>query len=533
MDFARRVRTKAQTNHKLVSLENTYPQNIQFYHLPPTRDISLQEFEDIAIERIKVFRILEQAAAKNLRHWAPEYKDSILEELNSQKLKNYVRLIQVSTLDEKKKESELLARERDYISHFVLRFAYCRTDELRRWFVTREMELFRLKYAVLSSAEVKKFLDQNSLNHVPLTEDQKNEIRDGLVDSTPTGSDKLEYFKVKFTDVLDLVRSRKCFLKEGFAYVSTSDFYSVVAAKHQENIESGLKRTLRKLPEIEDDERLSGFLKGINSSYTGKDYTLSDTAYVPIESLDQLSKKSFPLCARMCHETLRAKHHMKHDGRQQYGLFLKGIGVSLDDSLRFWREEFTKLMDSDKFEKSYVYNIKHNYGKAGSMTNYTPYSCLKVIALPSPNPQQCHGCPYKIFETQTLKTKLGGYGIGPAHVQEILNYSNKGHYQLACARYFEVTHDTHLEEGINHPNRYFEMSQKVMEKRAPTAATGPVRKSDKVSRKAGTDIVLQKKKFLADSMYDEELWNITQEAENHDLTQKQWDEDLDMSEINY
>lgn len=132
MDFALRVRTKQQTNPKLVSLENTYPQNIQFYHLPPIRDISLQEFEDIAIERIKVFRILEQAAAKNLRHYSNEYKDSILEELNSQKLKNYVRLIQVSTLDEKKKEAELLARERDYISHFILRFAYCRTDELRR-----------------------------------------------------------------------------------------------------------------------------------------------------------------------------------------------------------------------------------------------------------------------------------------------------------------------------------------------------------------------------------------------------------------
>lgn len=133
MDFARRVRTKPQTNQKLISLENSYPQNIQFYHIPPTRDIGLQEFEDIAIERIKVFRILEQAAAKNLRPKSNEYKDSILEELNAQKLKNYVRLIQIGTLDEKKKEAELLARERDYISHFVLRFAYCRSDELRRF----------------------------------------------------------------------------------------------------------------------------------------------------------------------------------------------------------------------------------------------------------------------------------------------------------------------------------------------------------------------------------------------------------------
>lgn len=203
---------------------------------------------------------------------------------------------------------------------------------------------------------------------------------------------------------------------------------------------------------------------------------------------------------------------------------------------RFWREEFSKIMEADKFDKSYVYNIKHNYGKAGSMTNYTPYSCLKIIALPNPNPQQCHGCPFKIYETQTLKTKLAGYGIGTAHVQEVLNYSSKGHFQLACARYFEVTHDTHLEEGINHPNRYFEMSQKVMEKRAPTAVTSAAKKTEKVQRKTNTDLVLQKKKLLADTMYDDELWNVTLEAEqreNDEITRKEWDEDLDMSELNY
>lgn len=191
-------------------------------------------------------------------------------------------------------------------------------------------------------------------------------------------------------------------------------------------------------------------------------------------------------------------------------------------------------MEADKFDKSYVYNIKHNYGKAGSMTNYTPYSCLKVIALPNPNPQQHHGCPFKIYETQTLKTKLTGYGIGPAHVQEVLNYSSKGHFQLACARYFEVTHDTHLEEGINHPNRYFEMSQKVMEKRAPTVPTAATKKTDKIPRKTTTDLVLQKKKLLADTMYDEELWNVTREAEqkeSEEITRKEWDEDLDMSEL--
>lgn len=48
------------------------------------------------------------------------------------------------------------------------------------------------------------------------------------------------------------------------------------------------------------------------------------------------------------HVFLRSDHHLKHQARQQYGLFLKGAGLPLDQALTFWRSEFTKKMDSDK-----------------------------------------------------------------------------------------------------------------------------------------------------------------------------------------
>ena len=51
---------------------------------------------------------------------------------------------------------------------------------------------------------------------------------------------------------------------------------------------------------------------------------------------------------RHLHETLRSTHHLKHGGRMQYGLFIKGIGLSLEHSLKFWRDEFTKVVDADK-----------------------------------------------------------------------------------------------------------------------------------------------------------------------------------------
>lgn len=45
---------------------------------------------------------------------------------------------------------------------------------------------------------------------------------------------------------------------------------------------------------------------------------------------------------RNLHEALKTNHHLRHYGRLQYLLFLKGIGLPLEESLKFWRNEFSK-----------------------------------------------------------------------------------------------------------------------------------------------------------------------------------------------
>jgi DNA primase large subunit len=45
---------------------------------------------------------------------------------------------------------------------------------------------------------------------------------------------------------------------------------------------------------------------------------------------------------RHLHESLKQNHHLKHYGRLQYNLFLKGIGLPVDESLKFFRGEFSK-----------------------------------------------------------------------------------------------------------------------------------------------------------------------------------------------
>lgn len=81
-----------------------------------------------------------------------------------------------------------------------------------------------------------------------------------------------------------------------------------------------------------------------------------------------------------------------------------------EDALEYWRQEFTKSMDLEKFNKGYLYNIKHMYGKVGNMTDYSAYSCYKII-MDNVGPGEHHGCPFRHWDADILKQKLSDQGV--------------------------------------------------------------------------------------------------------------------------
>ncbi|KTF77004.1 hypothetical protein cypCar_00009779 [Cyprinus carpio] len=223
--------------------------------------------------------------------------------------------------------------------------------------------------------------------------------------------------------------------------------------------------TARSLPAVQSDERLQPLLSHLSHAYVGQDYSIQkNIGKISLEQIDALSGKSFPLCMRHLHKALRENHHLRHGGRMQYGLFLKGIGLSLEQALQFWRSEFVKgKVDADKFDKAYAYSVRHMFGKEGKRTDYTPYSCMKVILSNPPSQGDYHGCPFRHSDPELLKQKLQNYKVSPSGTNQILELVKGMHYQLACQKYFELTHN--VEDAgfsLNHPNQYFTESQKLL-----------------------------------------------------------------------
>jgi len=450
-------------SRKTVALEklekSSYDHDLQLYREIPDFSINLDEFEEWAVERLKVLQLLEQLSLKGNSNSYEEFTKTVINEIKKEGLKHMYKLVIGNRYKDYEENCE--ARKRDVCSHFILRLIYCKNDELRKWFISREIELFKLRWSLLSRNEKLKFLSSNNTNYTAVNEEELKLMTENMSSFNTAGGNN-EYFKVCWTHVLELVRQRKVYLCDGFAYVLQTDVISGICQMFRSELSLELTKCFQKFNVICDDERFGAFIKYLHQSYMGKNYSVSENmSTLTINNIDQASKDSFPLCMKRLHVVLRSEHHLKHQARQQYGLFLKGAGLPLDQALVFWKSEFTKKIDADKFDKQYSYNIRHNYGKEGKKTNYTPYSCMKII-MGAVGVDEYHGCPYKHTNSQALKQLLDASNISSQNVEEILTLSQNGHYQIACTKYFEVKHGASPSStAINHPNQFFEESQKL------------------------------------------------------------------------
>ena len=133
---------------------------------------------------------------------------------------------------------------------------------------------------------------------------------------------------------------------------------------------------------------------------------------------------------QLIHKHLNINSHLKHSGRLQYGLFLKGVGLSLDESLQFFKSKFSKVTNEDKFERQYAYGIRHNYGKEGKRADYFPYNCTKVQNLPTAGPGESHGCHFKEYSEDKIRKILYDSKLKDSDVLAILDKKRNNEFSV-------------------------------------------------------------------------------------------------------
>lgn len=403
------------------------------------------------------------------------------------------------------RSSELAAeRKKDHYSHFILRLAFSQTEELRRRYSRLETMLFQLRYKSDDSRERNAFIKSLNFDWEVLSAEEEEELRDDLRAATYVGKDEEQgWFKVEWERVPDLVGQRKVMLKRGMAYVPLREQMSLVIAEFTKRLDKALEVTARAIPRLDEDDRLSPILAHLSKSFTAPDSTyddenanISSSLQPTAQNIDALSKH-FPLCMQNLHMELRKNSHLKHYGRLQYTLFLKGLGLTLEDCIMFWRRSF-KLMTDEKFDKEYKYNVRHAYGDVGGDANrrgrgYTPYSCQKLTTEALPGSGQSHGCPYRTYNPDNLVALLQNVGLSDREVLKgVREDVGRQRYHVACNRVFDHVHKREIKEvkdggmwpaseldTIVHPNTYFKRSFLLKHLGEDTGGGGgPVKKED-------------------------------------------------------
>jgi len=433
---------------------------ISLYLVPPVHEVTLEDFEQAAVERLNVLKEIDEAHAKGLKPQELQHR-----------LREVARRIPLKTREEER---------RDALGHFALRLAYGAREHEQAWLVRQETLLLRfrmenqLQLGVLDTAAL---LRGSGVEYPALSEEALAAHHAQLAQLLPAGTPAAaaralqgsDYYVVPFERALDLVARRRCLVVAGAALVYKSDLVGIVLSHFQSLLKEALARVPTAAKEgaakgrLHADERVAGVLGLLShaSLTSAADHKWDEAGGLDMARLDEVAGRSFPACMRALLQGLRQQHKLKHMGRMQLGLFLKGAGVTLEESLAFWREEFTKVMPEKTFEQQYAYNIRHNYGKEGRRADYTPYACVKIIASGSSSQgaDLHHGCPFKNWEAERVQALLARSGAPPAAVAEVVQSVRDHHYQIACRRFFELTHPgADRQVATKHPNQYLRES---------------------------------------------------------------------------
>jgi len=92
---------------------------------------------------------------------------------------------------------------KDFYSHFILRLAYCRSEDLRRWFLSNELELFKWRFVNNAPDDRGTWLRSHGLKYEAITRDEYDEVKEELAQTLSSRRDldagqidRAEHYKV-------------------------------------------------------------------------------------------------------------------------------------------------------------------------------------------------------------------------------------------------------------------------------------------------------------------------------------------------
>ena len=112
-----------------------------------------------------------------------------------------------SLLNMQSTDTTLEQRQNDDLSHWLLKLGFCRTNELKRWFLTNEVALFKLRFTMLNHKLRKSLYKKHNLDFPIIPKEEianKKSLLQDLIVSNKTDVLGTDWYRVPFHHVNQL-----------------------------------------------------------------------------------------------------------------------------------------------------------------------------------------------------------------------------------------------------------------------------------------------------------------------------------------
>ncbi|XP_026748604.2 DNA primase large subunit-like [Galleria mellonella] len=353
----------------------------------------------------------------------------------------------------------------DNVGHYML----CVTAILNKswdfvqFILKAEMELFRRRILSISAYDMRSFAkkvircikkhDKIPSFMEPLLVISRHLMLKDLAQHICSSSHSIECtshcIQLNFRHCLQFIAKRQVELRNGIVYLPCGKWKQYLILLFSMNVRHRIMNT--NLEPLKGDPRVKDLLLKFKT-HLEKDSDCNSNKLCS-KDVDKVLK-FFPPCMYNLHSSLRKKHRLSHSQRFYYTLFLKDIGMPVEEAVDFWKREYslspngshTCCHNWDKDEKKYVYGIRHMYGLEGGRKSYSSVSCQHIQSADV----SCNegGCPFKGFDIDKL-VKVLKLDHKEPFLSQINELRNKNQYTSACVTYLKYSHNVACDNSLN------------------------------------------------------------------------------------
>ncbi len=348
-----------------------------------------------------------------------------------------------------------LSYQDSFKGHLLLRLAASTSKKLKSWLVETEGDVFDYEFLHEHDLGMKRAVLKEifGYKHVKTIADlvQKEDIKFGSdLEKAYQGSDRgKEFIAVYFSQVEKMLSWRRMIeIHKGWLIARPHEFRGDLKRKFEKKLETVIDEACDL---IEEDSEVEKLVLSFANQLEEHVQLRSKFSMPELEGKILHAKLDLvPPCMRLLTSSLEKTGYLTHFERLQLGIFLKRVGMTVDEQMHFWYSKSVDNvgLDFEIFVRKRGYQIKHLYGLIGGGIDYGVPKCRTIA--------RGYFCPFTHLSPEELSQILedglpGSQPIDEREINKIMNAYLDHKQGYACGRLFSAIYRREGPKWINHP----------------------------------------------------------------------------------